>query len=142
MVCLYCGSKTGVSNSRLQRRNNTVWRRRRCLDCEATVTTIERIEPTGAIMVIDGKRHEPFSRDRLFISVYTSCRHRKTALEDATALTETILSKLYTKINDASLTLDEITKTTYFVLEHFDLPSATHYRAYHPLLADLSQIKP
>ena len=134
MVCLYCGGATQVTNSRSQRRSNTTWRRRSCTVCEATITTQEAPDLATAIVVVDSKRtnaFQPFSRDKLFISIYESCKHRKSAQKDATALTETILGRLYPLITEGSITRSDIFDTTADILTRFDKAAASHYRAYH-----------
>ena len=131
MVCIYCGSATKVLNSRPQKRANQIWRRRKCLTCRAVFTTIEAVDPTLALQFRHGKHTEPFSRDKLLLSVYDSLRHRKAAATDASVLTAAILSRLYAQIQDASLSRDLVTQTAAAVLGHFDPAAATHYRAFH-----------
>src|SRR6185369_12958000 len=92
MVCIYCGGKTAVVNSRSQKKANQTWRRRQCLDCQAVFTSVEAVDlPTSLLFKKDAKHSEPFQRDKLFISVYEACGHRKDALRAATALTGTAL---------------------------------------------------
>ncbi|HTE22725.1 MAG TPA: hypothetical protein VK674_06860 [Candidatus Limnocylindria bacterium] len=110
-----------------------MWRRRQCSSCKAVFTTIEGVDATQALRVSSNKRYEPFSRDKLLLSIYDSLRHRKTATEDATAITATILSHLYPFITDTVLVRDDIAKTTALVLGRFDKAAATSYRAFHPL---------
>lgn len=133
MVCVYCGNDTNVVNSRLQKRNNTVWRRRVCKECQATVTTLEKIDLETAVIVIDKTVHTPFSRDKLFISIFDSCKHRTTAQKDATALTDTIISSLYPLISDASINVETIKQTSADILKRFDKAAAVQYAAYHPV---------
>lgn len=133
MVCIYCGSKTSVSNSRMQKRRNTVWRRRTCDECSATVTTIESIDLENAVIITSGRHHEPFSRDKLFISIYESCKHRNDAQISATALTDTIITMLHPLIRDASIARLDIKKITIKVLHRFDKPAAVYYEAFHPM---------
>lgn len=132
MVCIYCGNKTQVTNSRHQKRTNSVWRRRICLDCQAIVSTTETIDLSTAVIVIDKTSHKPFSRDKLFISIHDSCKHRKTALTDAIALTDTIISLILPQIKHASVTKLDIKQTSHKVLENFDIAAAIQYQAYHP----------
>jgi transcriptional repressor NrdR len=132
MVCIYCGGETRVVNSRHQKKANQVWRRRQCLVCKAIFTTLEAVDATQALRVQDNKRFEPFSRDKLLLSIYDSLRHRKTATADATALTNTILSQLYPQIENALLERDGIVEISAAVLERFDKAAATSYRAFHP----------
>ncbi len=133
MVCVYCGNKTQVSNSRLQKRGNNVWRRRTCTDCQATFTTLEKIDLDSAIVIVDKTVHTPFSRDKLFVSIMNSCKHRKTAIGDASGLTDTIISLLYPLITNASLDLAEVRTVTLQVLSRFDKAAAVQYEAFHPV---------
>jgi transcriptional regulator NrdR family protein len=74
----------------------------------------------------------PFSRDKLFISLYKSCAHRKNAISDATALIETISSKLlFGKDHQAVLSPTTIREMVIEVLGRFDKPAMVHYLAYH-----------
>ena len=134
MVCLYCCKDSQVINSRYQKRPNQVWRRRRCLNCSAVWSTLEISDYSLAVSV-EGANNafQPFDRDKLFLSIYESCKHRQTALKDATALTETVLSKLIPKLTHASLPREVIIIVVSTVLKNFDRPAAVHYAAYHPL---------
>lgn len=76
---------------------------------------------------------EPFIRDRLFISLYESLGHRKSALMDATGLTNTILTLVYALSENAVIERDVIVTIVISVLERFDVVAATHYKAYHPV---------
>lgn len=131
MVCIYCSGKLGVGNSREQKKLNQVWRRRNCGSCGAVLTSLEAIDLAKAITVQHDKHSKPFSRDKLFVSIHESCKHRKDALADATALTDTIIARLLPQIQDATLTKEKIRHSSAEILERFDKPAAVHYRAYH-----------
>lgn len=133
MKCIYCSGKTGVINSRLQLKQNQVWRRRQCHKCKAIFTTQESVTGEQSLTVQKGNDYEPFSRDKLLLSVYDSLRHRKTALSDATSLTGTVWSQLLPHIKNASIKREDIVGSTFKVLSRFDKAAATHYLAYHPL---------
>lgn len=131
MVCIYCGGATGVTNSRSQKRTNSTWRRRTCQDCQATVTTTEKIDLGTAIAVVDETASKPFSRDKLFISIFESCKHREDAPVAASQLTDTILGLLYPLISGGALQKDAVRETTGQVLARFDPAAGVHYQAYH-----------
>ena len=132
MVCLYCGSPTKVTNSRTRADNLLVWRRRSCQQCKAVFTTLEQIDRQSAVAVKKRNGHiEPFLRDKLLISVYDSLKHRKTALTDATALSDTIIRSVLTKMTDGSLKIDDLVSTTHLVLLRFDKPAAVYYASFH-----------
>jgi len=132
MVCLYCGNETSVKNSRLQKRANAVWRRRECTECHATVTTLEKIDLATAVLVRTNTLTEPFSRDRLLVSIYESCKHRKDALGSSIALTDTIISNIYPYIRHAEVQKDVIINESLKVLRAFDPAAGVYYAAYHP----------
>ena len=134
MVCIYCGSETKVTNSRLQKRDNQVWRRRQCLGCDNTFTTHEIADLGGSVVVrYSVKDLAPFARDILFVSIFESCKHRKQAAADASALTQTIISHLRPHIAEGLLERDIIAAVAAATLERFDSSAATIYRAYHPV---------
>jgi len=133
MVCLECGAKTAVINSRLQKRSNSVWRRRQCRKCQAIFTTQELPLYELAWTVKDKKGHiKPFSRDKLLISLSKSCAHRSSALTDAASLTDTVIKRLIQEVKQSNLTSQQIKQIALVTLNRFDTPAATHYQAYHP----------
>jgi transcriptional repressor NrdR len=134
MVCVYCGSATKVINSRKQRRGNGIWRRRECLACGAVFTSHELADLSESLRVaatVNHKRLAPFSRDRLFIDIYESCRHRETAVGDAASLAQTIIDELLAVTKDGIVERATIVTTASKVLKRFDKPAATFYAAYH-----------
>lgn len=140
MVCIYCGGKTQVTNSRAQKRVNHVWRRRECYNCHAAFTTQEAVDYSGSIVVrperaagqsIKHLPSSPFSRDKLYVSVLKALGHRMTAVDDATALTNTIIGRLLTGTTGAVITPATIIVITHETLARFDTAAAVQYRAYH-----------
>ena len=131
MVCVYCGGDTGVVNSRSQRKKNQVWRRRRCLSCGATFSTEESAQHELAWLVRTGSHSRPFSRDKLFLSLYKSCEHRKTALEDAKGLTDTIIGKLPAQVANGVVASRDIAQVAQVALNRFDKAASVHYQAFH-----------
>ncbi len=73
----------------------------------------------------------PFSRDKLFISVYDSCQHRKTALSDAEGLTETVIRKLAAHVKDGTVDKSDITGVAQVALNRFDKAASVYYEARH-----------
>jgi len=133
MVCIYCGGSTKVTNSRKQKRTNAIWRRRSCNSCGGVFTTIESTDYSTALIVNSSGDHTAFLRDKLFVSVYESCKHKKNAQLSATMLTDTIIKQLYPLIKDASLSVDAIRSITQQTLLRFDEAAGVHYKAYHPV---------
>lgn len=132
MVCIYCGSKTRVSNSRAQKRLRTTWRRRACESCGAVFTTIETPDLNASLRVrlADGSLR-PFERDVLLVSIVQSLGHRKDAVTAASALTNTIVVNVLKTAQGAVLDRSNIIRETFVALQHFDAVAATYYAAYH-----------
>lgn len=132
MVCLQCGSETRVTNSRLQKRNNSVWRRRQCQNCGAIISTQESPLYDNSWRVLSHKgRLQPFSRDKLLISLHESLKHRKTAYKDAGGLVETVVVKLGAHVRGGSLDRRQIIHTVQVALNRFDKAASVHYAAHH-----------
>jgi len=132
MVCIYCGSKTQIINSRPQKRLNRTWRRHKCLQCQAVFTTEESVHYEGSIVVRQPQGALlPFSRDKLFASVLRAVGHRVSPIEDAGALTATITARLVHQNTSGALTPSDIILATQDTLRHFDSAAAVQYQAYH-----------
>lgn len=88
-----------------------------------------------SIVVKNASALEPFSRDKLLMSIYDSLKHRKTAVTDAAGLTDTVVGRLYNTIKQAQVGTADIIAITSAVLKRFDKAAATHYLAFHPIQA-------
>lgn len=77
----------------------------------------------------------PFNRDKLYLSIYSSCKHRPNAITDASALTETALSKLIKsqKSSQGLVLRDNLVKIVSETLKQFDDVAYVHYGAFHGL---------
>ena len=132
MVCMHCGQNTQVFNSRPQKRFNKIWRRRRCTACKSAFTTVESALYDELWLIESAnKQLKPFSRDKLFLSIHSSLGHRKTAINDAGALCDTIIKKLVPLANSGKLKSSDIIKSTEVALNRFDKLASAYYRAHH-----------
>ena len=132
MVCIQCGKSTEVFNSRPQKRFNKVWRRRRCKSCLLLFTTVETALYDELWIVQYAERQfQPFSRDKLFLSIHSSLQHRKTAIQDAGGLCDTVINKLAANVIGSSLKNSDIIKVTEVALNRFDKLASAHYQAHH-----------
>jgi transcriptional repressor NrdR len=134
MVCIYCSKETRVTNSRLQKRSNQVWRRRQCEACKAVFTTHEAIDASNALLVDSSGSQAPFMADVLFIDIFEAVRHRSDRYSAARELTATIMQKLLKLPEKPVFTPKKISKTTAEVLKRFDKRAYLRYSADHPSL--------
>ncbi len=129
MECPHCRSKTKVTNSRKRARGTQTWRRRECKSCGNIWTTHEVIDLSTSYIVEGAQGHrQPFSRDKLFMSIQESLRHRKTALADATALTDTVLARILAQ-KTATIPEGDLFAVIYEVIKKFDRTAAAVYKA-------------
>lgn len=131
MVCIHCRSDTQVINSRLQKKANQVWRRRKCGTCGAIFSSREVAQYELVWLVRSNKALKPFSRDKLLLSIYSSCQHRPSALSDASALTETVMNKLLFTATNGVLEAFSIVHIVQVALNRFDKAASVHYQAFH-----------
>jgi transcriptional repressor NrdR len=134
MVCIYCGHETSVTNSRLQKRNNQVWRRRQCEACKAIFTTHEAIDLTSALLVDSRGSAQPFLPDLLFTDVLLALKDRKDTYLAAREVTSTIIQKLLKNPQKPLFLPRTISKTTAEVLKKFDKRAHLRYVSEHPSL--------
>lgn len=130
MVCIYCGGKTSVANSRSRAKGLNIWRRRRCDFCGAIYTSNESVDLQSSIRVKKGSSLKPFLYEKLLLDVYYSIEHRKTAYKDAKWLTDTIIFKLL-PCKTGILQKEEINNAALEVLKHFDKAAFAYFKAHH-----------
>jgi transcriptional repressor NrdR len=135
MVCVNCNNSTRVINSRTQTRSNRVWRRRQCTVCKLVFSTEESAQYENVWLVKNPSSggYRPFSSDKLLLSLYKSCQHRPTALQDAAALSQTIIQKLQSKFINGQINSQTIIQVSQVALNRFDRAASVNYEAYHRL---------
>jgi len=131
MVCIYCGGETKVINSRLQKRNNQVWRRRQCHRCQSVFTTHEQIELQSALSVSKNGITEPFIPGLLLNELVSALSHRKDVYTASEELLGAIVRKLLTLPDKPLFKTADISKTTAVILKRFDRRAYLRYLADH-----------
>ncbi|MDO8591985.1 MAG: hypothetical protein Q7R60_03655 [bacterium] len=133
MVCIYCGGDTDVVNSRAQKRNNQVWRRRRCKACHAVFTSHEAIDLSSALVVGSG-RPTPFLGDMLFTEVLLALQDRRDCYLAAREVTSTVIKELLKLPGLPKIEPQQISQATAKVLKRLDKRAHLRYLAEHPSL--------
>lgn len=99
------------------------------MNCAQIWTTTEILDLSTTHRVVGLKNYlEPFSRDKLFISIKDACAHRKTSLSDATAITDTVLARILL-LNKAEITKSEIVSIAKPIISRFDKTAGEVYAA-------------
>jgi len=95
MRCSKCGGQEDkVIDSRTSREGATIRRRRECLGCGHRFTTYEEIENEAITVVKRDDRREPFSADKLLLSLKIACRKRPVSPEKLEAIADHIVQQL------------------------------------------------
>jgi transcriptional repressor NrdR len=134
MVCVYCGCDTSVVNSRLQKRNNQVWRRRKCAVCKAVFTTHEAVELPTSLLVQAGASTKPFLPDMVFTEVLLAMQDRKDSYVDAREVTNTVIKHLLRLPDSPLFAPKRISLAISKVLGRLDKRAQLRFVAEHPSL--------
>lgn len=132
MVCYYCKSKTSVINSRYQKRKNTVWRRRQCLNCRSILTSSEQYDIEKILLVNKSNKTDYFDKYRLFLSIYSCLSHRENPTKDAGYITNNVIDSLASQQKSVIIDSKTIRSIIVISLSRFDTLAANQYSIKHP----------
>ena len=87
MKCMYCGcADSKVIDSRATDDNNSIRRRRECLNCGKRFTTYETIEITPVMVVKNDGTREPFDAAKVKRGIVKSCEKRPVSMAQIDAI--------------------------------------------------------
>lgn len=136
MFCINCfHTNTAVSNSRPNKKQPQVWRRRTCTKCQTAFTTYERpsLADNKPVILPDGSK-DTFNLGKLILSIAKAFTHSPTDAEyNALWLAQTVEDTLSTERK--VITPEDIEATTHQVLKKFDELAAVQYAAQHQLIS-------
>jgi len=135
MFCINCfHPTTKVTNSRPNKKQAAIWRRRHCPSCNLTFTTNERpIINENRKIRGQGGTASLFNPGRLILSIAAAFTHApETGKEVAYWLARTVENELATQRE--TLSADDIAAITHKVLKKFDELAAIQYAAQHQLI--------
>jgi transcriptional regulator NrdR family protein len=135
MFCINCFHKnTAVVNSRPNKKQPHIWRRRKCSDCGHTFTTYERPSLSDNTPVqLDNGTQDRFNLGRLVLSIAKAFNHSPSqAKNNALWLAQTVEDTL--SVERQHITPEDITATTHQVLKRYDEMGAMQYAIQHNLI--------
>ncbi len=95
MHCPFCGQEQNkVIDTRES--DETIRRRRECLNCRRRFTTYERIAQTGLMVIKQDGRREAFDRQKLQSGIIKACAKRPVPMEAIDAAVDEIELQLHT----------------------------------------------
>jgi transcriptional repressor NrdR len=95
MKCPFCGyEESKVIDSRATDENNSIRRRRECLECKKRWTTYETIETTPILVVKNGGNRQPFNPEKIKMGIIKACEKRPVPMQKIDELVENIVKKI------------------------------------------------
>jgi transcriptional repressor NrdR len=141
MKCPYCRSETtDVFNSRPTRFGSQIWRRRRCLSCRESFTTYEAVDLSFIEVTKTSRRHEGYSRAKLYASIYAAFLDVDGKQGVIDAVTDTVEAKLLDSHTSpiASKAIAEIVLQT---LKHFNTAAFVRYLTHRTDLSSEAHLR-
>jgi transcriptional repressor NrdR len=136
MFCINCfHTNTSVANSRPNKKQPQVWRRRTCRNCQTTFTTYERPSlADNKVITLPDSATDQFNLGKLILSIAQAFTHSPSdAQYNSLWLAQTVEDTLSTERQ--TLTPEDITATTHQILKKFDELAAIQYAAQHQLIS-------
>jgi len=95
MRCAYCGCVDNkVTDSRYIEEQNSIWRRRECLDCGKRFTTYEQIETTPILVIKKNGDREAFRLEKVKNGIIKSCEKRPVSMAEIERVSSEIEKKI------------------------------------------------
>lgn len=95
MRCFKCGcTESKVIDSRPNEDQNSIRRRRECMNCENRFTTYEKIEYIPIMVIKKNDLREPFDRKKIINGVVRACEKRPVSIDTIEKMVDSIEMKL------------------------------------------------
>jgi transcriptional repressor NrdR len=140
MFCINCFHKnTKVANSRPNKKQPAIWRRRQCDQCGTVFTTYERPSlADNKPVILSSNKTDTFNLGKLILSIAKAFTHAPHEAEyNALWLAQTVEDTLSTERE--VVTPGDIEAITHATLKRFDELAALQYAAQHQLIVSLKR---
>ena len=138
MKCLYCGCEDSkVIDSRSSDENNSIRRRRECLNCGKRFTTYETIEITPVMVVKNDGTREPFDAAKVKKGIVKSCEKRPVSMLQIDAIVGDI-SKQVANSLEQEISSMEIGEMVMRQLKDLDEVSYVRFASVYKQFKDMS----
>lgn len=139
MKCPSCGFEdTKVIDSRPSDEDNSIRRRRECLNCKKRFTTYETIERLPILVVKKDDRREQFDRDKLLNGMLRACYKRSVPLERIVEQVDRIEQELNGRI-DREISSTEIGDLAMQALKQLDYVAYVRFASVYREFKDVDE---
>ena len=141
MKCPFCRENTSeVYNTRSTKLKNQIWRRRRCQKCNQSFTTYEQPDLSYLKVTSDTKKSLPYSRAKLFSSIYAAFEGINSEAKTIDAVTDTVEARIL-DLKKPMVSREDIATTVLTTLKHFNTPAFLKYLATHAAISGSQELK-
>ena len=138
MRCLYCAyTDSKVTDSRFTPFDNTIRRRRECLQCGKRFTTYERVETTPLLVVKKDGSRQTFDRDKIRSGIVKACDKRQISANQIEELIDDIEKELY-NISDTEINSVQIGEMVMQRLKKLDEVAYVRFASVYRQFTDLT----
>lgn len=111
MKCPYCrGTESRVVDTREIAENDSIRRRRQCVQCGRRFTTFERVEPISLVVVKKDGRREPYDRRKMETGIRLACTKRPIPTETIQRIVDEVEAAIFSTASEeiSSQTIGEL----------------------------------
>ncbi len=111
MKCPYCrGTESRVVDTREIAENDSIRRRRQCVQCGRRFTTFERVEPISLVVVKKDGRREPYDRRKMETGIRLACTKRPIPTETIQRIVDEVEAAIFSTASEeiSSKTIGEL----------------------------------
>ncbi len=139
MNCPYCGHHDSkVIDSRDV--NDSIRRRRQCLQCGSRFTTYERLQPASLFVIKKDRRREEFNREKLLTGLRKACDKRPLPSGIVDKLVDDIEAELY-QLGKIEIPSDVIGDMVMARLKRLDHIAYIRFASVYREFADITTLK-
>jgi len=138
MKCVYCGNQDlKVLDSRNCEENNSIRRRRECLECGKRFTTYETVERTPVLVIKSDKSRQEFDAEKLKRGIIRACEKRPVSMSQIETIVNDIEKEVYNSL-DQEIESCKIGELVMDRLKKIDEVSYIRFASVYRKFADLT----
>lgn len=138
MKCVFCGhSESKVTDSRYLEEDNSIRRRRECLNCGKRFTTYEKIEISPILVVKRDGSRQGFDREKIKQGIIKACDKRKVSFEQIEKIVDDIEKQIASTLNH-EVTSEEIGNIVMDKLKEIDEVAYIRFASVYRQFSDVT----
>lgn len=138
MKCPYCSfNESKVIDSRATDDNNSIRRRRECLECKKRFTTYETIETTPILVIKNNGNRQAFNPEKIRMGIVKACEKRPIPMQKIDELVDRIVKNINNSL-DKEITSSQIGEMVMQGLKEIDEVAYIRFAAVYRKFKDIS----